>query len=77
MLARISGKGLISKIGAKGFEPSTSRSRTVRSTRLSYAPENKSAGRPILAFKWIENQFFTFVLLAELPVGLGQRAVRF
>jgi hypothetical protein len=25
-------------VGAKGFEPSTSRSRTVRSTKLSHAP---------------------------------------
>ena len=29
----------ILKVGAKGFEPSTSRSRTERSTRLSHAPK--------------------------------------
>lgn len=29
-------------IGAKGFEPSTSRSRTERSTRLSHAPKSES-----------------------------------
>ena len=32
-------KLLIIKVGAKGFEPSTSRSRTERSTRLSHAPK--------------------------------------
>ena len=29
------------KIGARGFEPPTSRTRTVRSTRLSYAPKSR------------------------------------
>src|SRR5262245_36235774 len=28
-------------VGAKGFEPSASRSRTVRSTKLSYAPNSR------------------------------------
>ena len=31
----------IKLVGARGFEPPTSRSRTVRSTRLSHAPSNK------------------------------------
>ena len=30
------------KVGARGFEPPTSRSRTERSTRLSHAPKNES-----------------------------------
>lgn len=32
------------KVGAKGFEPSTSRSRTERSTRLSHAPKTVLKG---------------------------------
>src|SRR5436190_4280055 len=31
-------------VGARGFEPPASRSRTVRSTKLSYAPESELAG---------------------------------
>ena len=31
---------LLIMVGARGFEPPTSRSRTVRSTRLSHAPSN-------------------------------------
>ena len=33
-------------VGARGFEPPASRSRTVRSTRLSYAPSDGQIKRP-------------------------------
>ncbi len=33
-------------VGARGFEPPASRSRTVRSTRLSYAPKSNSVDSP-------------------------------
>ena len=35
-------------VGARGFEPPASRSRTVRSTKLSYAP-TRACGKPIRA----------------------------
>lgn len=34
-------------VGVKGFEPSTSRSRTVRTTRLCYTPKRRSLCRTI------------------------------
>ena|GEM_PF-6899262 len=60
-------------VGARGFEPPTSRSRTVRSTRLSHAPtrdsDNRGAGRKCQsaadraqerpAFACIETQLFS------------------
>src|SRR5262249_21673710 len=38
------GSALTGLVGARGFEPPTSRSRTVRSTKLSYAPTGECAG---------------------------------
>src|SRR5262245_43539829 len=52
---------LILFIGAKGFEPSTSRSRTERSTRLSHAPliavdSSHEQRRILLTALWLVNQ---------------------
>src|SRR5688572_8506313 len=38
-------KGRLEMVGATGFEPATSRSRTERSTRLSHAPTNDQYNR--------------------------------
>jgi hypothetical protein len=35
---QVTGSGKKKLVGASGFEPPTSRSRTVRSTKLSHAP---------------------------------------
>jgi hypothetical protein len=39
-------------VGARGFEPPTSRSQTERSTRLSYAPRDKILNGRILAVSY-------------------------
>lgn len=61
-------KRQVALVGATGFEPAASRSRTVRATKLRYAPNREDYTCP-----YCRSQMFPPVSVKEFPVDVAVR----